>query len=115
LLYETAANAIVNAVSGGHLEGCGAADGNAPNCSGLEARLMAEVALATHRMKMSLKEANQFVLRLLPKYEHVFTQDGNPGKPFDEVYDTVKIQPLDFWQKMYEEVKTELKEMGLNL
>jgi len=115
LLYETAANSIVNAVSGNHLEGCGSADGNAPNCSGLEARLMAEVALATHRMRMSLKDANEFVLKLLPKYERVFTQDGNPGRPFDQVYDTVKIQPLDFWQKMYEEVKTELKVMGLKL
>jgi methylamine---corrinoid protein Co-methyltransferase len=116
LLYETAANAIVNAVSGGHLEGCGSADGNLPNCSGLEARLMAEVALATHRMKMTRKEANEFVLQLLPKYEHVFTQEnGNPGKPFDEVYDTVKVEPLDFWQKMYEEVRSELKDMGLKL
>ena len=115
LLYETAANAIVNSVSGCHLEGCGSADGNAPNCSGLEARLMAEVALAVHHMKMGLKDANEFVLKLLPKYEHVFTQDGNPGKPFDEVYDLQKIQPLDFWQKMYEEVKTELKEMGLSV
>ena len=116
LLYETAANAIVNAVSGGHLEGCGSADGNLPNCSGLEARLMAEVALATHRMKMSLTDANALVLELLPRYEHVFTQEnGNPGKPFDEVYDTSRIEPLDFWQKMYEEVKTELKDMGLKL
>ena len=116
LLYETAANAIVNTVSGGHLEGCGSADGNLPNCSGLEARLMAEVALATHRMKMSLKDANDLVIQLLPKYEHVFTlENGNPGKPFDQVYDTVRIEPLDFWQKMYEEVKTELKEMGLKL
>ena len=116
LLYETAANAIVNAVSGGHLEGCGAADGNLPNCSGLEARLMAEVALASHRMKLSRKEANAFVQQLLPKYEHVFAaENGNPGKAFDEVYDMQKIEPLDFWQKMYEEVRTELKEMGLKL
>lgn len=115
LLYETAANAIVNSVSGCHLEGCGSADGNAPNCSGLEARLMAEVALAVHHMKMGLKDANEFILKLLPKYEHVFTQDGNPGKPFDEVYDLQKVQPMDFWQKMYEEVKTELKEMGLQV
>ena len=115
LLYETAANAIVNAVSGGHLEGCGSADGNLPNCSGLEARLMAEVALGTHRMKMSRIEANALVLQLLPKYEHVFTQEGNPGKPFEEVYDIRRVEPLDFWQKMYEEVKTELKDMGLKL
>ena len=115
LLYETAANAIVNAVTGNHLEGCGSADGNAPNCSGLEARLMAEVALASHNMKMSLEEANEWVLKLLPKYEHVFTQDGNPGQPFDEVYDLQTIQPKEFWLKMYEEVKTELKDMGLKV
>jgi methylamine--corrinoid protein Co-methyltransferase len=115
LLYETAANAIVNAVTGNHLEGCGSADGNAPNCSGLEARLMAEAALASHRMKMSLKEANEWALKLLPKYEHVFTQDGNPGQPFDEVYDLQTIQPKEPWLKMYEEVKTELKDMGLKI
>jgi methylamine--corrinoid protein Co-methyltransferase len=115
LLYETAANAIVNAVTGNHLEGCGSADGNAPNCSGLEARLMAEAALASHRMKMSLKEANEWALKLLPKYEHVFTQDGNPGQPFDEVYDLQTIQPKEPWLKMYAEVKTELKDMGLKI
>jgi methylamine--corrinoid protein Co-methyltransferase len=115
ILYETAANAIVNAATGSHLEGCGSADGNQPNCSGLEARLMAEVALATHKMKTSLKEANEWVLKLLPKYEHVFTQAGNPGKPFDQVYAMQKIQPLDFWQKMYEEVKSDLTGMGLKL
>ena len=115
LLYETVANAIVNAVTGNHLEGCGSADGNAPNCSGLEARLMAEVALASHKMKMSLKEANEWALKLLPKYEHVFTQDGNPGQSFDEVYDLQTIQPKEPWLKMYEEVKTELKDMGLKV
>lgn len=115
LLYETAANAIVNAVTGSHLEGCGSADGNAPNCSGLEARLMAESALASHRMKMSLKEANEWVLKLLPKYEHVFTPDGNLGQSFDEVYDLQTVQPKESWLKMYDEVKTDLKEMGLKV
>ncbi len=115
LLYETAANAIVNAVTGSHLEGCGSADGNLPHCSGLEARWMAECALASHKMKMTLKEANEWALKLLPKYEHVFTQDGNPGLPFDQVYDLQTIQPKDFWLEMYEEVKTELKDMGLKV
>jgi methylamine--corrinoid protein Co-methyltransferase len=114
LLYEVAANAIVNAVSASHLEGCGSADGALPNCSGLEARLMAEVGLAVHRMKLTLKDANEWALKLLPRYEHVFTQaGGNPGLPFDQVYDLQQVQPLDFWQKMYEEVKTDLKTEGL--
>ena len=71
---------------------------------------------ATHRMKMSRKDANALVLQLLPKYEHVIElENGNLGKPFEEVYDVQRIEPLDFWQKMYEEVKTELKDMGLKL
>ena len=116
LLYETAANAIVNAVTASHLEGCGSADGRLPNCSGLEARLMAEVALASQRMQLTLQEANQWVLKLLPLYEHIFTQEGgNPGLPFDQVYDLTSVQPLKSWQQMYEQVKSELQGMGLAL
>ncbi len=56
------------------------------------------------------------MLKLLPHYEHVFQlKDGNPGLPFDQVYDVQKVQPLDFWQAMYDEVKTELKAEGLKL
>jgi hypothetical protein len=67
-------------------------------------------------MKMTLKEANDWALKLLLRYEHIFTQaDGNPGLPFDQVYDVQQVQPLDFWQKMYAEVKTELKSEGLLL
>ena len=49
LLYEVAANAIVITVSGGHLKGPGSADGLLPNCTGLEARWMAEVGYSTFR------------------------------------------------------------------
>ncbi|MFZ5807704.1 MAG: monomethylamine:corrinoid methyltransferase [Chloroflexota bacterium] len=114
LLYETAANAIVNAVTANHLEGCGSADGRLPHCSGLEARWMAEVALASHRMKMSLKEANAWVLKLLPLYENVFSRpEGNPGLPFDEVYDLTQVQPLDSWQSTADSVKQQLKAEGM--
>ncbi len=116
LLYETATNAIVNGVTASHLEGCGSADGALPNCSGLEARLMAEVALACHRQKMTLREANDWVLRLLPFYEHIFAQEGgNPGLPFDQVYDLTSVQALKSWQSMYEDVKSKLQGMGLAL
>ncbi len=116
LLFETAANAIVNGTTASHLEGCGSADGALPNCSGLEARLMAEVAHACHRRKMTLREANDWVLKLLPFYEHIFTQEGgNPGLPFDQVYDLASIQPLKSWQRMYEDVKVKLEGMGLSV
>jgi methylamine--corrinoid protein Co-methyltransferase len=116
LLYETAANAIVNAVSACHLEGCGSGDGLGPNCSGLEARLMAETALAAHRQGLTLKDANELALRLLPRYEPVFERPGgNPGLPFDQVYDLGRMQPLPYWEDMVAGVKTELAGMGLTL
>ncbi len=114
LLYETAANAIVITVSGGHLEGCGSADGNAPNGTGLEARLMGEVGHAVARQGVSLQEANALVLTLLEKYEHVFEMpNGNPGARIDQAYELQTMRPVPQWEQMYKEVKTELREMGL--
>lgn len=114
LLYETAANAIVIAVTGGHLEGCGSADGLRPNGTGLEARFMGEVGHAAVRQGLSLKEANDLVLKLLPKYEHVFDlPEGNPGVRFDEAYDMVTLRPRPEWAQMYEEVKADVRALGL--
>ncbi|HEY5574601.1 MAG TPA: monomethylamine:corrinoid methyltransferase [Anaerolineales bacterium] len=114
LLYETAANAIAITVSGGHLEGCGSADGNAPNGTGLEARLMGEVGHAVANQGLTLKEANTLVLKLLEKYEHVFDMpDGNLGARIDEAYDMKTLRPVPAWEEMYEEVKREVREMGL--
>lgn len=116
LLYEVAANAIVVTVCGGHLEGVGAANGNAPHGTGLEIRLMAEVSKAVTKQHMSRSEANGIVLKLLEKYEYIFAKEGgNAGVPFDEAYDMETITPLPAWQKMYDEVKAELISMGLEL
>lgn len=114
LLYEVAANSIVVTVCGGHLEGLGAANGNAPNGTGLEVRLMGEVGKAVARQKMTRAKANEIVLKLLEKYEHVFRmEDGNKGVCFDEAYDLETVQPVPQWQQMYDEVKAELSEMGI--
>ena len=114
LLYETAANAIVNTLSAAHLEGPAAADGAAPNCSGLEARLMGEVGHAVARQRMTLEEGNAIVLALLEKYEHIFARrEGNPGLPLDQVYNLETLRPIPEWQSMYEGVVGELREMGL--
>lgn len=116
LLYEVAANTIVVTVCGGHLEGIGAANGNAPNGTGLEVRLMAEVSKAVVRQRMTRAQANEIVLKLLDKYEHILRKEGgNMGVPFDEAYDMETITPLPAWQQMYDEVKAELIEMGLEL
>ncbi len=114
LLYETAANAIAITVSGGHLEGCGSADGALPNGTGLEARLMGEVGHAVARQEISLSEANAMILELLDRYEHIFDNpDGNPGARIDQAYDLATMRPVPEWQLMYDEVKAELRELGL--
>ena len=114
LLYETAAGAVVITATGGHLEGCGSADGRLPNGTGLEARLMGEVGHAVARQGLSLQQANDLVLRLLPRYEHVFeAPGGNSGVSFDRAYDLVRLRPVPEWQQMYDEVKSELGSMGL--
>ena len=116
LLYEVAANSIVVTVSGGHLEGLGAANGRVPHGTGLECRLMGEVGKAVARMGMTRQEANDLVLKLVAKYEHIFEQEGgNDGQPFDVSYNMETIEPVPEWQQMYDEVVAELKEMGLEL
>lgn len=116
LLRETAANSIVITVSGGHLEGVGSADGLLPNATGLEARLMGEVGHAVTDQKMTLDQANLIVLALLKNYEQVFKiSGGNPGVCFNQAYDLGTIQPVCAWQKMYDLVKEELFQMGLEI
>jgi methylamine--corrinoid protein Co-methyltransferase len=114
LLYEVAANAIVITVSGGHLKGPASADGLLPNCSGLEARWMGEVGQAVARQGLDLQEANLLVNRLLHQYEPVFdAPGGNPGMPFSQAYDLKTLQPTSEWSSLYEEVKQEVRAMGL--
>ena len=116
LLYEAAASALVITVSGGHIEGCGSADGNLPNGTGLEVRLMGEVSRTATRMGLTRKSAGEMVRKLLEKYEPVLTvPGGNPGRSFDQCYDLETIRPVPEWEEMYEQVKAELKDMGLTV
>ncbi|MCJ7622269.1 MAG: monomethylamine:corrinoid methyltransferase, partial [Anaerolineaceae bacterium] len=115
LLYEVAANAIVNTVSGSLLEGVGSADGAKPNGTGLEARLMGEVGHAVTRQNLSLHDANLLTLKILEKYEFIFDlPNGNPGVQFDKAYDINSVQPLPEWENLYTEVKTDLRSLGLH-
>lgn len=114
ILYETAANAIAITVSGAHLEGVGSADGLLPNATGLECRLMGEVGHAVAKQGLDLNRANQLVLQLLEKYEHVFdAPKGNPGARIDEAYDIKRMCPTPEWEKMYQEVKAEINQLDL--
>ena len=116
LFYETAANAMLITVSGGHLEGCGSADGLLPNATGLEARLMGEVGHAVSQQGVTLEQANQSVLELLEKYEHIFKMPGgNPGVRFDRAYNLNTLRPEPEWAGMYENTLEILSGMGLDL
>ncbi len=76
---------------------------------------MAEVGRAVANQHIGIDEANSLVTKLLDKYEHVFSQPaGNPGKPFDQVYDVESLQPVREWHRMYEEVKQEVCAFGLD-
>lgn len=114
LLYEVAANALAITVSGGHLEGVGSCDGLKPHGTGLEARLMGEVARAASGAGITRKQANGMILSLLEKYEPVF-KTGNEGVPFDEAYDMTTIQPKPEWTALYKKVCEDLRKMGLNI
>ncbi len=114
LLYECAAMAIMAAASGTcALIGPRSAAGIHPaHVSGLEARFTAEVGRAA--AGISRHEANRLVCLLLSKYQPEL--DKRPiGRPFPEVYDLATLKPLSEWQRTYEEVKDELRQMGLAL
>lgn len=116
LLYEVAANAIAITLSGGHLEGVGAADGAVPNSSGLEARWMGEIGHAVVNQGLTLTQGEELIQTLLARYEHVFSwQGGNPGKRFDQVYDLKTLRPTQTWEETYQEVKSELNQLGLKV
>jgi methylamine--corrinoid protein Co-methyltransferase len=113
LLWEVAAGAMVGSVCGLHQHGVGATGGSeTDHTSGLEARFQAEVAHAA--LGKSCAEVNEIVLACLPKYEHTLA-DPKIGKPFPEVYDLETLVPQDAWQNTYQEVRSALIEMGLDM
>jgi methylamine---corrinoid protein Co-methyltransferase len=112
LLYECAAMAIMAAASGA----CGLigprsnAGTHSAHCSGLEARFTAEVARAA--AGISRQDADGLVRQLVARYQGELNQRP-VGQAFPEVYDPVTVRPRPAWLATYEQVKGELKEMGL--
>ena len=114
LLYEVAAQSIAAVSSGAAgLIGPRSAAGTQPgHVSGLEARFMAEVAHGARGL--SREGANRLVLELVRRYQDQL--DKRPiGKRFDEVYDVIRVQPMQEWLEVVEEVKDELRQIGLEL
>ncbi|MEN3037318.1 MAG: monomethylamine:corrinoid methyltransferase, partial [Candidatus Methanosuratincola petrocarbonis] len=110
VFYETAANTIVNVVTGSHPLGVSATNGKYPHATGLETRFMAEVAHAAVRSRLTRKSANAIVVELVKRYAD---RQGKPdvGKPFPELYDTAKVIPKPEWNATYLKMKKEISEM----
>jgi methylamine--corrinoid protein Co-methyltransferase len=81
-------------------------------CSGPESRFSAEVALSA--AGMSREQADGIVKKLLAIYESDLPSKPI-GKPFQEVYDLLTLQPTPDWLGLYQEVKGEMIEMGVPL
>jgi len=112
LLLECAAMAIMATASGacgliGPRSGAGI---HAGHVSGLEARFTAEVSRAT--CGLSRGEADGLVRKLVAQYEPDL-KTRPVGQSFTEAYDPVTIQPRAAWLETYEQVKGELRQMGL--
>ena len=114
LLYESAVGMMT-------LAACGASSCTGPRTAGgkytnyitpLEVRFAGEVFKKS--AGMSIGQANDIANKLLPKYEE---QLGNPGKgqSFKECYNLTSLTPSDEWQKIYDNVKDEVIDVGIPL
>ena len=113
LFWEVAAGAMVGAVCGLHQHGIGATGGSlTDHTSGLEARFQAEVAHAA--LGKTRAEVNQLVLECLSKYQDTLAEP-NLGKSFPELYNLETLEPNHEWLGIYNQVKSELVGMGLDL
>ena len=114
-LYESAAGHIVSTVMGAHsTEGTRKfVVGNTCNYgSPLESRWMGDVCKAA--AGMDRRTADRIVRYLLDKYESRLS-DAPAGETYEKLYDPIKNQPLPHYQKLYDEVREELKRQGLPL
>lgn len=113
-LLETAAQAITDTASGRELlSGVAAAKGVAVDyTTGMEARVMGEVAIATTRI--SPKKANEVLNNVVSIYEKWY-KTAPKGKKFDECYDPVKVVPTEEYLQVYAKVMKTLEECGLPL
>ena len=111
--YEAAAGFIVSTVMGGH-----STEGTRKFVVGsicnygtpLESRWMGEVCKGAVGMRRS--EAERIVKYLLEKYENRL-KDAPEGETFERLYRQETLEPLPHYLKMYEEVKEELRGLGL--
>lgn len=113
LLYETATISTTESVSGIAIEiGTRPAACRYKNYgSALENKFFAEV-LKSSAKHLKLKDVNDIVKKLLPKYEEKL-KNPPKGKSFSECTNLKTLQPSSEWLKIYEKVWSELEDLGL--
>jgi methylamine--corrinoid protein Co-methyltransferase len=116
MLYENAAFTVATTIAGqSFIQASMSAAGTRPrHASGLDAKICGEVAHATAASGMSRKDADKIVKHLLKIYQPDL-EKKLVGQPFEEVYDQQTIRPTTEWQQTYDEVISELVELGLPL
>lgn len=114
ILYTTAAGYIAAGVSGMALTtGPRSAGGAIKNyISPLEAWWSADMFKAS--AGMTLSEANELALYLLPKYEENLGNQPK-GKSFTECFDIKTLKPTAEWQRMVDETRIELQNRGVRV
>ncbi|MFX0016036.1 MAG: monomethylamine:corrinoid methyltransferase [Promethearchaeota archaeon] len=112
-LYEVAASSIVGTVSGIHINNASAAKSQyLDRETGMEARIGCEVGHAVTGMKRV--DANELLIQVVKKYKQ--NLDNPPlGHKFQECYDLDTVKPSKEYVTIYEHVKNELAELGINL
>lgn len=115
MLYEIASSVIGTTVAGGHLHGVVGRGGTYTDYfTGLEARFMGEVGHAVARIEIKLSTANDIVKFLNSKYQEKLERKNVPtGKKFQECYDIVTITPSHEYLNLYNKIKKELEDNGL--
>ena len=113
-LLETAAQAMVDTASGRELiSGCASAKGVAEDyTTGMEARMLGEVAIATAGMKID--DVNDIVDKIVRSYErHYLT--APQGRTFQECYNVRKIIPSKEYLKVFDSACDTIRDYGLDL
>jgi methylamine--corrinoid protein Co-methyltransferase len=111
-LLEASAQSITDTASGREiLSGVAAAKGVVQDkTTGMEARMMGEVARATSGMDIS--EVNKVLDALVSSYEGNYA-NAPEGKTFQECYDIATVTPTDEYVKVYDGARKKLEEFGL--
>jgi len=112
ILYEAAAIAL-GVPAGVNLLGVmGTGSKLKDRYTGLEQRFYGETGYAATRLRR--EDANELTKQMLERYEGSL-KSPNRGKTLQECYNIETLKPKQEWLEIYEKVKRELTDLGLNI